>query len=121
MGRTTTTREGARRRRKGRARGRIIGTMEKPRLCVYRSHRFTYAQLISDDDGAVIASSSTKLIPSPEKSLKSTESAKALGLRIAELAKEKKISQVIFDRNGYVYHGRVAAVAEGAREGGLKF
>ncbi|MFN8390904.1 MAG: 50S ribosomal protein L18 [Bdellovibrionota bacterium] len=123
MGKKTQTREAARHRRKARIRDRIIGTPEKPRLCVHRSHRFTTAQLVSDDDGRVLASASTKsLAERPEnKSPKSVDCAKALGLKIAELAKEKNIKAVVFDRNGYIYHGRVAAVATGAREGGLEF
>jgi large subunit ribosomal protein L18 len=123
MGKKNHTREAARHRRKERVRDRILGTSEKPRLCVYRSHRFTYAQLISDDEGRVLASASTKSLgekPS-EKSLKSVDCAKALGKKMAELAKEQKIASVVFDRNGYLYHGRVAAVADGAREGGLEF
>ena len=113
------TREGARHRRKVRVRARVLGTAEKPRLCVYRSLRFTYAQLISDDDGTVIASATTK--GEEKKMLRSVGGAKELGLKIAKLAKDKKIEKIVFDRNGYLYHGRVAAVAEGAREGGLKF
>jgi large subunit ribosomal protein L18 len=77
--------------------------------------------LISDDSGCVIASESTQNAVENGKSAKSVESAKKLGMRIAELAKGSDITSVVFDRNGYRYHGRVAAVAEGAREGGLEF
>ena len=121
MARKLRTREAARNRRRARVRDRIQGSAEKPRLCVFRSLRYTYAQLISDDDGTVLASASTKTLESPSGSLSSKDSAKALGLKVAELAKAKNVKSVVFDRNGYVYHGRVAAVAEGAREGGLEF
>ena len=116
-----STREEERARRKDRVRKRVKGTDEKPRLCVFRSQRFTYVQLISDDSGRVLASASTRELKSTEHSARCVESAKALGTKIAEIAKSKEISSVVFDRNGYVYHGRIAAVAEGAREGGLVF
>lgn len=115
------SREAERARRKDRVRKRVKGTNEKPRLCVFRSQRFTYVQLISDDSGQVLASASTRELKSTEQSARCVESAKALGSKIAELAKAKEITSVVFDRNGYVYHGRVAAVAEGARAGGLVF
>ena len=113
--------EAKRQARKVRVRRKIKGTSEKPRLCVYRSLNFTYAQLISDDNGSVIASASTREVSAADASSRSVESAKVLGAKIAELAKENNVSRVVFDRNGYPYHGRVAAVAEGAREGGLQF
>ena len=111
----------ARKRRQQRVRKNITGTDERPRLCVFRSLRYTYVQLISDDSSKVLASVSSRKIQADGKSSSSKETAKSVGLKIAEVAKEKNISKVVFDRNGYVYHGRVAAVAEGAREGGLKF
>lgn len=111
----------ARVRRKVKIRKRIRGTDERPRLCVYRSNRYTYVQLISDESSSVLGAASTKSIPAGELSMKSVDSAKLLGKKIAEIAESKSISQVVFDRNGYRYHGRVSAVAEGAREGGLKF
>ena len=110
-----------RKKRQVRVRKQIRGTDERPRLCVYRSLHYTYAQIISDDSGAVIASCSTKKKSEEGKSAGGIDSAKALGMRIAELAKEKNVERVVFDRNGYIYHGRVAALAEGAREGGLVF
>ncbi len=113
--------DSAREKRRQRIRNRVRGTEQKPRLCVFRSNRYTYVQLISDESGTVLASASTKVMEQTEKSAGSAVSAKALGLKIAELAKEKNLQQIVFDRNGYVYHGRVAAVAEGAREGGLQF
>jgi len=107
--------------RKKRVRKKIKGTTVKPRLCVYRSLNFTYAQLISDDSGTVLVSASTRDVGAENVSRRSVEGAKLLGAKIAELAKEKDLLEVVFDRNGYPYHGRVAAVAEGAREGGLQF
>ncbi len=121
MAKKNSSREGARLRRKQRVRTSVRGTDEKPRLCVYRSARYTYVQIISDDSGAVLGALSTKQVMAADKSARCVESAKELGVKIAQLAKEKKIERVVFDRNGYLYHGRVAAVAEGAREGGLQF
>lgn len=106
--------------RKQRVRRRVKGTDQQPRLSVYKSLRYTYAQLISDETGQVIAAASTRQLGAA-KSTSSVESAKVLGQRLAELAQQKNIEHAVFDRNGYIYHGRVAAVAEGAREGGLKF
>ena len=108
-------------KRKQRVRKRVRGTDAKPRLCVFRSLKYTYAQLISDESGKVFGSASTKGLSAGESSTGGVDSAKALGQKIAEIAKEKKISSVVFDRNGYIYHGRVAAVAAGAREAGLDF
>ena len=105
--------------RKKRVRKQIKGTDTTPRLCVYRSLKFTYAQLISDESGTVLLSASTQ--GASEKSAKSVSSAQELGKKLAELAKAKQISSVVFDRNGYIYHGRVKAVADGAREAGLNF
>ena len=107
--------------RQARVRKRVRGTEEKPRLCVYRSLRYTYAQLIADDSGKVLGTVSSKTLVGEGNAAKSKEIAKNVGKKIAELAKEKNIQAVVFDRNGYVYHGRVAAVAEGAREAGLQF
>lgn len=107
--------------RQRRVRRQIRGTDERPRLCVFRSHRYTYAQIISDDTGRVLASASTKDMTSGEASRGSVDLAKELGARIAKLAIDKEVKSVVFDRNGYVFHGRVAAVAAGARENGLEF
>ncbi len=109
------------RRRRVRVRKKIRGTNERPRLCVYRSSRYIYAQLISDETGSVLGAASTRKLELDNASPGSTAGAKVLGTKIAEIAKEKSISTVVFDRNGYLYHGRVAAVAEGAREAGLEF
>ncbi len=112
-----------RRFRRQRVRAKVRGTDAKPRLCVFRSLRYTYAQLISDESGTTLACASTKELQanSKAKSARNVETAKELGQAIARLAKEKNIREVIFDRNGFLFHGRVKAVAEGAREAGLAF
>lgn len=107
-----------RQRRGIRVRAKIKGTAERPRLVVFRSLNHHYAQLIDDENGVTLASASD--LKEKEKD-KRTDSAKNVGVKIAEVAKEKKITTCIFDRNGYKYHGRIKAIAEGAREGGLKF
>lgn len=104
---------------KRRVRRNIFGTAERPRLSVFRSNKEIYAQLIDDNAGVTIASASSRKLDS--KGLTKTEQAAAVGKAIAELAKTKGVEVVIFDRNGFVYHGRVKALADGAREGGLKF
>lgn len=115
-------------RRHKRARAKIKGTASRPRLSVFRSNKHVYLQLIDDEKGKTIASISdfevkaarSKSAKRPQK-LKKTESAFNIGKALAEMAKKKKIKNVIFDRGGYAYHGRVKAAAEGAREGGLNF
>lgn len=107
-------------KRKIKIRKKISGTDAKPRLCVFRSSKYTYAQIISDESGQVLANSSTKSLDVGKASTGCKDAAKILGQEIAKIAKDKKIESVIFDRNGFIYHGRVAAVCEGAREGGLK-
>jgi len=103
-------------RRHRRVRKRISGTPERPRLAVFRSNRHIYAQLIDDLSARTLAAASdAKGEVDGDKSAK----AKAVGLRIAEEAKKLGIERVVFDRGGRLYHGRVAALAEGAREGGL--
>ena len=103
-----------------RVRGKISGTAQCPRLNVFRSNANIYAQLIDDVNGVTLASANT-LEKGFEGATGNAEAAKKVGLMIAERAKEKGIEEVVFDRGGYVYHGRVAALAEGAREAGLKF
>ena len=103
-----------------RVRGKISGTPECPRLNVFRSNANIYAQLIDDVNGVTLASANT-LEKAFEGATGNCEAAKKVGLALAERAKEKGIEEVVFDRGGYVYHGRVAALADGAREGGLKF
>ena len=99
---------------------RILGTKERPRLCVFRSQNHIYAQLIDDDNAKILMSASDIDINSGQKSVKS-EKAKEVGKLIAKKALEKKIDKVIFDRAGFVFHGRIKSLADGAREGGLKF
>jgi len=100
-------------------RGRISGTPEQPRLSVFRSNKAIYAQLIDDTKGITLASASSKDL---EGTVANTvETAKTVGQKLAEKAVAGGVSNVVFDRNGYLYHGKVKALAEGAREGGLKF
>ena len=103
-----------------RVRGKISGTPECPRLNVFRSNANIYAQIIDDVNGVTLAAANT-LDKDFEGATGNIEAAKKVGLVLAERAKAKGIEVVVFDRGGYLYHGRVAALAEGAREGGLKF
>ena len=103
-----------------RVRGKISGTAERPRLNVFRSNANIYAQIIDDVNGVTLVSANT-LEKGFEGATGNAEAAKRVGTVLAERAKAKGIEEVVFDRGGYVYHGRVAALAEGAREGGLKF
>jgi large subunit ribosomal protein L18 len=107
----------ARDRRHRRVRGKITGTAERPRLAVFRSNADVYAQLIDDVKGQTLAAADSRAVKDGDKSAK----AKATGELIAERAKAAGISTVVFDRGGYLYHGRVKALADGAREGGLQF
>ena len=103
-----------------RVRGKISGTPECPRLNVFRSNANIYAQIIDDVNGVTLVSANT-LEKEFEGATGNAEAAKKVGAILAERAKAKGIEQVVFDRGGYIYHGRVAALAEGAREAGLKF
>ena len=103
-----------------RVRGKISGTPECPRLNVFRSNANIYAQIIDDVNGVTLVAAST-LEAGFEGAAGNCEAAKKVGIVLAERAKAKGIDQVVFDRGGYLYHGRVAALAEGAREGGLEF
>lgn len=105
--------------RQARIRARIIGAAKRPRLNVYRSLQHIYAQLIDDQAGKTLVSASDLELKS--KKLKKTDKAKEVGKLIAQKAQEKKINKVVFDRAGFKFHGRVKAVADGAREGGLEF
>ena len=107
-------------KRHARVRGKISGTAETPRLCVYRSNANISAQIIDDVNGATLVSAST-VEKEFEGATGNCEAAKKVGLKVAERALAKGIENVVFDRGGYLYHGRVQALAEGAREGGLKF
>jgi large subunit ribosomal protein L18 len=104
-----------------RIRKKVSGTSEKPRLSVFRSNKAIYAQLINDLDGVTLASASSFSKELVEQQGTKTEIAKGVGKLIAGKAKEVGIETVVFDRGGYLYHGRVKSLAEGAREGGLKF
>ena len=120
---TALKKAASRLRRKRSIRKKISGTAERPRLSVFRSNKHIYAQVIDDVTGKTLASISTES-PSVREEItdkKKTEAAQLVGQKIAEKCKELSIENVIFDRNGFIYHGRVKAVAEGAREGGLKF
>lgn len=117
----TSEKKTVRFKRKARIRSRLSGTAEQPRMSVYKSNRYIYVQIIDDVSGVTLASAS-----SLEKDLRSThkgnvEGAKAIGSLVAKRALEKKIQNVVFDRSGYIYHGRVKALADAAREAGLKF
>ena len=103
-----------------RVRAKISGTAERPRLCVYRSNANISAQIIDDARGVTLVSAST-LEASFEGIGSNKAAAKQIGLTLAQRAIEKGISEVVFDRGGYIYHGRVSELAAGAREGGLKF
>ena len=109
-----------RHKRHKRVRGKVSGTSERPRLNVFRSGTNIYAQIIDDVNGVTLASAST-LEKDFEGATGNVEAAKKIGLKVAERALAKGIDTVVFDRGGYIYHGRVKALAEGAREGGLKF
>jgi len=98
-------------------RGKISGSAERPRLSVFRSNRYLYAQLIDDVTGHTLASATTKGATEGSP----VEQGRDAGIRLAEAAKAAGIEAVVFDRNGYRYHGRVKALADGAREGGLTF
>ena len=116
----TVNKKAMRLHRHVRVRGKISGTPECPRLNVFRSNANIYAQVIDDVNGVTLVSANT-LEKGFEGATGNVEAAKKVGLTLAERAKAKGIEQVVFDRGGYVYHGRVAALAEGAREAGLKF
>ena len=113
----------ARERRHARVRKHVSGTSERPRLNVFKSLTGIYAQVIDDMDGNTLISASTvdKELREQMKGMKKTEQAKAIGKAVAERAKSKGISSVVFDRGGFRYVGRVKALADGAREGGLQF
>lgn len=113
----------ARKRRQRRVRAKVHGTAERPRLNIFRSNENIFAQIINDDEGLTLASASTidtEVAPQVQDKSKS-ESAKVVGQVLADRAKKAGVENVIFDRGGFQYHGRVAALAEGAREAGLKF
>lgn len=115
----------ARQKRKSRSRSKVRGTTERPRLCVYRSNKHIYAQIIDDTAGRTLAAASTlskekELTGSPGKT-SDRAAARWVGTLLARKALERNIRKVVFDRNGFLYHGRVRALAEAAREAGLDF
>ena len=112
-----------RERRKASIRKKVNGTAERPRLTVFRSSKHIYAQVVNDDTHATLATASTldEALKPSLAGLKKSEKAKKIGAAIAERCKQKGIEKVVFDRNGYIYHGRVSALADAAREAGLKF
>ena len=107
-------------RRKRRIRAKIEGSAERPRLTVFRSAKHMYAQVVDDLNGKTLASVSTLAKDLRGSDAKKTDAAKAVGQALAKLCVDRGIKKVVFDRNGFLYHGRVKAVAEGAREGGLE-
>jgi large subunit ribosomal protein L18 len=109
-----------RERRHNRIRAKVLGTTERPRFSVFRSNKYIYAQIINDEEGKTLVSASDRTIKKGKNSGK-VSGAKSVGTEISKLAKEKNITKVVFDRGGYLYAGRVKAVSEGAREGGLSF
>ena len=113
----TITRREAVRKRHRRVRKKVLGTAERPRLAVYRSNRHIYAQLIDDYAGATVVAASTLAEGKGDPKAR----AKSVGTEIASKAKAAGIERAVFDRGGFKYHGRIQAVAEGAREGGLEF
>ncbi|MCL5781141.1 MAG: 50S ribosomal protein L18 [Firmicutes bacterium] len=120
---TKIDRKAIRAKRRRRVRNKIVGTVQKPRLNVFRSLNNIYAQLINDETGVTVVAAST-LSPELKDQVKNggnVEAAKAVGNLVGKLALEKGIKEVVFDRAGYLYHGRVKALAEGAREAGLDF
>ncbi len=104
-------------RRHARIRSRISGTSSRPRLAIYKSTNSIYAQLINDEKGVTLAASDSRKV----KGKTPLERAKETGVLIAKLAETKKIKEVVFDRGGFAYKGKIQAIADGAREGGLKF
>ncbi len=120
---TPIDRSGERRRIHERIREKISGSSGRPRLCVYRSSKYVYAQIIDDTQGKTLVAASTaeKDVRGDLKPADNIKASKLVGKAIAERAKAKGIEVVVFDRGGYLYHGRIKAVAEAARESGLKF
>jgi len=104
-------------RRRKRIRSKVIGTSERPRLSVFKSNAFIYAQIINDEDGTTLAAASSLKTSKGTK----TEAGVEVGIEIAKIAKSKGILKVVFDRGGFNYTGRIRSLAEGARQGGLEF
>jgi len=113
----------ARLKRQVRVRRKVRGTAERPRLCIFRSARHIYAQIIEDSTGRTLAAASTQNgeVAEGQKATGNVQAAKAVGAALAQKALAQDINQVVFDRNGFLYHGRVKALADAAREAGLSF
>jgi len=120
---TPLDRSGERHRIHKRIRAKISGKPSRPRLCIYRSLKYVYAQIIDDSQGKTLVAASTteKSVRGDLKQTGNIQASKLVGKAIAERAKAKGIESVVFDRGGYIYHGRIKAVADAARESGLKF
>jgi large subunit ribosomal protein L18 len=118
---STKTKKESRSRRKSRIRKKVIGTQQKPRLSVFRSLNHIYVQAIDDSTGKTLFAASSTEVKGKTKGTGNRDAAKAVGELIANKCKDKGIEQVVFDRGGYLYHGRVKALAEAARAAGLKF
>jgi large subunit ribosomal protein L18 len=118
---STKTKKESRSRRKSRIRKKVIGTQQKPRLSVFRSLNHIYVQAIDDSTGKTLFAASSTEVKGKTKGTGNKDAAKAVGELIANKCKDKGIEQVVFDRGGYLYHGRVKALAEAARAAGLKF
>jgi large subunit ribosomal protein L18 len=116
----TVGRHKARVTRHRRVRKRVVGTPERPRLCVFRSNRHIYAQIIDDTAGRTLAAASTVEAGVREGATGNIEAAKAVGVRVGERAMAAGVSRVVFDRGGFKYHGRVAALCDGARQAGVE-
>lgn len=115
----TATKAVAREKKKLKIRKRVMGSTERPRLCIFRSTKHVYAQVIDDSTGQTLVSASTLDTDGVKGANK--DACSAIGREVAKRAVGKNIKQVVFDRNGYLYHGRVKALADAAREGGLEF
>lgn len=119
--RRTNSKQVVRFKRKRRIRAKVEGTSERPRMAVFRSNRHLYVQLVDDLKGHTLVSASTLEAELKDKASGNVEGAKTIGDLVAKRALAKNISEVVFDRSGYIYHGKLKAVADAAREGGLKF
>ena len=120
----TNPRESGRILRQKRVRKRVVGSDSRPRLCVYRSNKHVYAQVISDESGRTLVAASTlsaELRNTLQKNAATIEGAKEVGALLARRCQERGIHKIVFDRNGFLYHGRVRALAESVREAGLEF
>ena len=117
----STSRQLGRERRHRRVRKKVRGTTERPRLAVFRSNKHIYAQVIDDVSGRTLAAASTAETDARSSATGTVDAAKSVGKRVGERARAQGVSTVVFDRGGFRYHGRVAGVADGAREAGLEF